>query len=161
MSQTEKPVPDAAPRPEAAAALSSPDPTKRLTGVSVLLVEDNAINQLVLQHMLLAEGATVAVAENGRVAVEQVAFAGPARFDIVLMDIQMPEMDGFEAARRIVGLAPDLPIVAQTAHALPEELDRCLQAGMVEHLTKPIDHERLVATVRRYAAGLAAASSRR
>jgi CheY-like chemotaxis protein len=136
------------------------DPTKRLTGVSVLLAEDNPVNQMVLEHMLAAEGAAVVVAENGRVAVDQVARAGRVRFDIVLMDIQMPEMDGLEAARRIVELAPNLPIVAQTAHALPEELGKCLEAGMVEHLTKPIDHETLVATILRYGAGSAAVRGR-
>jgi hypothetical protein len=132
------------------------DPMKRLNGVSVLLAEDNPVNQMVIEHMLAAEGAAVVVAENGRVAVDQIARAGRVRFDIVLMDIQMPEMDGFEAARRIIELAPGLPIVAQTAHALPEELGRCLEVGMVEHLTKPIDHETLVATILRYGAGLAA-----
>ncbi|HEX4597433.1 MAG TPA: response regulator [Burkholderiaceae bacterium] len=132
------------------------DPMKRLSGVSVLLAEDNPVNQMVIEHMLAAEGAAVVVAENGRVAVDQIARAGRVRFDIVLMDIQMPEMDGFEAARRIIELAPGLPIVAQTAHALPEELGRCLEVGMVEHLTKPIDHETLVATILRYGAGLAA-----
>jgi CheY-like chemotaxis protein len=131
------------------------DPTKRLTGVSVLLAEDNPVNQMVVEHMLAAEGAAVVVAENGRVAVDQIARAGRVRFDIVLMDIQMPEMDGFEAARRIVELAPGLPIVAQTAHALPEELGKCLEVGMVEHLTKPIDHETLVATILRYGGRLA------
>jgi CheY-like chemotaxis protein len=141
MAQTDKP----GRRPEC-------DPAKRLTGVSVLLAEDNPVNQLVIEHMLAAEGAAVVVAENGRAAVDQVARAGAVRFHIVLMDIQMPEMDGLEAARRIVELAPGLPIVAQTAHALPEELCKCLEAGMVEHLTKPIDHETLVATILRYGA---------
>jgi CheY-like chemotaxis protein len=136
------------------------DPTKRLTGVSVLLAEDNPVNQMVIEHMLAAEGAAVVVARNGRAAVDQVANGGRVRFDIVLMDIQMPEMDGLEAARRIIELAPGLPIVAQTAHALPEELCKCLEAGMVEHLTKPIDHEVLVATILRYGAGLAATRRR-
>jgi len=133
---------------------------KRLTGVSVLLAEDNPVNQLVIEHMLAAEGAAVVVAENGRAAVDQIARAGPVRFDIVLMDIQMPEMDGLEAARRIIELAPGLPIVAQTAHALPEELCKCLEAGMVEHLTKPIDHETLVTTILRYGSGSGAVRGR-
>jgi CheY-like chemotaxis protein len=133
------------------------DAAKRLLGVSVLLVEDNQVNQMVIEHMLATEGAVVVVAENGRVAVDRIADGAPVRFDVVLMDIQMPVMDGFEATRRIVELAPGLPIVAQTAHALPEELSKCLQAGMVEHLTKPIDHEKLVATILRFGTRSAAA----
>jgi len=129
---------------------------KRLLGISVLLVEDHPVNQMVLEHMLAAEGAAVVVVENGREAVDQIAGDGASRFDIVLMDIQMPVMDGFEAARRIIALVPGLPIVAQTAHALPEELSKCLEVGMVGHLTKPIDHEKLVATILRHRAGLAA-----
>jgi CheY-like chemotaxis protein len=135
-----------------------PPTEKRLLGISVLLVEDHPVNQMVIEHMLAAEGAAVVLVENGRDAVDQVAGDGPTRFDIVLMDIQMPVMDGFEAAQRIIALVPGLPIVAQTAHALPEELSKCLEVGMVGHLTKPIDHEKLVATILRHRTGLAGVS---
>ena len=69
---------------------------------------------------------------------------GGAAFDIVLMDIQMPEMDGYEAARRILELAPELPVIGQTAHAMQDERRECLAAGMVDHIAKPIDFRLLV-----------------
>jgi hypothetical protein len=74
---------------------------------------------------------------------------GPGAFDIVLMDIQMPVMDGYEATRRILELAPGLPIIGQTAHAFDEERDKCLAAGMLAHIAKPIDPQALVRLVLR------------
>ena len=145
--------------PVAASAVPAPDargtPTaqrpQRLAGLRLLVAEDNAINQLVLGDMLASEGATVAPVGNGREALEAVERA-PRDFDLVLMDVQMPEMDGLEATRRLRALAPELPIVGQTAHALNEELEKCLQAGMTYVLTKPIDHEQLVESVLSHAA---------
>jgi signal transduction histidine kinase/DNA-binding response OmpR family regulator len=115
----------------------------RLLGLRVLIAEDNEINQLVISDMLTSEGATLTLVGNGREALEAVARA-PHDFDLVLMDVQMPEMDGLEATQRLRALAPELPIIGQTAHALNEELEKCLQAGMTDTLTKPIDHEQLV-----------------
>jgi len=71
--------------------------------------------------------------------VERVTRDGPGAYDVVLMDVQMPEMDGHEATRRILKLAPDLPVIGQTAHALKEEQDKCRKAGMVGYISKPID----------------------
>jgi CheY-like chemotaxis protein len=90
------------------------------------------------------------LADNGARAVERIQNDGHEAYDIVLMDIQMPEMDGFEAAPRIRQLSPDLPIVAQTAHAFSEERDKCFAVGMVDHLVKPIDRNELVQTIQRY-----------
>jgi signal transduction histidine kinase/CheY-like chemotaxis protein/HPt (histidine-containing phosphotransfer) domain-containing protein len=123
----------------------------RLSGIRVLVAEDNEINRIVLEDMLSSEGANVTLVENGKQAVERVLHVGGEAFDLVLMDIQMPEMDGYEAARLILAQTPDLPVVAQTAHALSDEMDRCRAAGMVDQLTKPIDCERLVDIVRRNA----------
>jgi CheY-like chemotaxis protein len=123
---------------------------QRLQGVRVLVAEDNEINQLVLQEILRHEGATVALARNGREAVECLTRCGPEAFDVVLMDVQMPEMDGFEATRRIRDYSPSLPIVAQTATASAEDGDRCLRAGMIDHIAKPVDLEVLVSTVFRH-----------
>ena len=75
---------------------------------------------------------------------------GPGHYDLVLMDVQMPEMAGMEATRCILELAPRLPIVGQTAHALPEEKERCLAAGMVDHIAKPLDQLALIAAVLRH-----------
>ncbi len=121
-----------------------------LAGLSILVVDDEVINQMVLQVNLTEDGARMAMASNGREAVELVKQVGPNGFDIVLMDVQMPEMDGYEATRRILEHAPGLPILGQTAHALTEERDKCLAAGMVGHIAKPIDHEALVELIRRH-----------
>jgi len=100
----------------------------------------------VIEDMLTAEGARVTLVGNGRLAVEAVT-ADPDAWDAVLMDVQMPEMDGLEATRHIHGLAPDLPVIGQTAHALEEERAKCLAAGMVGQVSKPISHEDLVAAI--------------
>jgi CheY-like chemotaxis protein/HPt (histidine-containing phosphotransfer) domain-containing protein len=119
-------------------------------GVRVLLVEDNDMNQQVATELLESAGATVKVADHGGIAVKLLQEGPhPPPFDIVLMDLQMPEMDGFTATR-ILRADPrfnDLPIIAMTAHALVEERERCLQAGMVDHVTKPIDPDALFAAL--------------
>lgn len=121
---------------------------KPLSGVSVLVADDEAINRMVLEEILIEYGAHVILVENGKEAVECVIREGQDAFDVVLMDIQMPEMDGFEATRRILELAPGLPVIAQTAHAFSEERERCLAAGMVDHIAKPIDPEALKEMIR-------------
>jgi len=118
----------------------------RLSGLRILVAEDNEVNRFVLEDFLRAEGAWVEMAGNGRLAVEAATRPG-ADFHIVLMDVQMPEMDGIEATRRLRQRLPALPIVGQTAHALKEEHSRCLAAGMAATLIKPIDIEQLVAVV--------------
>jgi len=114
-----------------------------LAGLSILVTEDNEINQAILVENLTSLGARVTTANNGLQAVERLKADGPAAYDIVLMDIQMPVMNGYEAARHLRQLAPGLPIIGQTAHALPEEREACLAAGMVAHLAKPIDFSEL------------------
>jgi PAS domain S-box-containing protein len=122
----------------------------RLGGLHVLAAEDNEVNQLVLTEMLKMEGARVTFGANGLLALESMHAMGERSFDIVLADIQMPEMDGYQMARRIRQLAPTLPIVGLTAHAMPEERQRCLDVGMVAHLPKPIELEALVETIRHF-----------
>jgi PAS domain S-box-containing protein len=106
----------------------------------ILLVEDNETNQQLAIELLKDTGATIEVAGNGAVAVEMIT-SGDSRYDLVLMDIQMPVMDGYEATRQIRSNKrfSTLPIVAMTAHALPEEQQKMLQAGMDDHISKPID----------------------
>ncbi len=118
----------------------------RLSGLNLLVVEDNAINQLVLEDMLRAEGAKVSLAHNGQHALTAVAHADKP-FDAILMDIQMPVMDGLEATRHIKQQHPQQLIVGQTAHALTEEIEKCQDAGMAATITKPIDLEILVSTL--------------
>ena len=136
------------------ASLSSGSGDRRvsgLAGLSVLLVEDNTINQQVAQELLQRAGSEVLIAENGGEALRRLAALAPQRPDAVLMDLQMPEMDGYEATRRIRSRAEyaDLPIIAMTAHASEEERRRCLGAGMNDHVTKPVDPELLLATLSR------------
>jgi PAS domain S-box-containing protein len=119
-------------------------PARPLAGLRILLVEDDEINRTMLQVNLAEAGAELVMAEDGAMAVERVRSDGPQAFDLVLMDIQMPVMDGYEAARRIRQLAPDLPIIGQTAHAFNEDRDKCLAVGMVGHVAKPIDTPALV-----------------
>ena len=151
---------DAAARARADRAGVAPPPDGlRLRGLRVLVAEDNELNQLVLQSALGQEGATVSLAVNGLDAVERLHRCGRDAFDLVLMDLQMPEMDGFEATRRMLEYAPQLPIVGQTAHATVEDRLRCLNAGMVDHIAKPVDLQLLVSTVSRHARAATTASS--
>ena len=122
-----------------------------LAGLQVLLVEDIPTNQLIASEMLSAFGSTVDVANNGIEALQKLIDQG-LRYDIVLMDVQMPEMDGLEATRRLraSGRVDALPIVAMTAHALESERQRCLAAGMNDFLTKPIEPSQLQATLQRW-----------
>jgi two-component system sensor histidine kinase/response regulator len=118
-------------------------------GVRVLLVEDNEINQQVAYELLTQEGMVVQIAADGQQAVAAV-LAG--RFDLVLMDVQMPVMDGYAAARAIRAEArfADLPIIAMTANAMAGDREKCLQAGMNDHLSKPVHPPLLFATLARH-----------
>ncbi len=120
-----------------------------LGGASVLLVEDNPINQQVASEFLEQAGVSVVIASHGAEALDRLRDLGSERFDAVLMDLQMPQMDGFEATRRIREQAKykDLPIIAMTAHAFEEERQRCLDEGMNDHVAKPIDPDKLLATL--------------
>jgi polar amino acid transport system substrate-binding protein len=122
-----------------------------LAGLRLLLVEDNDINQEIAREILTGAGASVAIVNNGREAVDTVG-DDPKRFDAVLMDLQMPVMDGFEATRilREERGYRELPIIAMTAHAMAEERERCLKAGMNDHVAKPVDPKKLIAAVRRW-----------
>jgi PAS domain S-box-containing protein len=123
----------------------------RLDGLRVLAAEDNEVNGLVLEAIMRMEGAQLTLVENGRLAVEQLQRSGNRAFDLVLTDIQMPEMDGYAATRALLAIDPTLPVIGLTAHAMPEERERCLAAGMVDHLAKPIEVELLVTLVLRHA----------
>ena len=120
----------------------------RLRGMRILLVEDNLINQQVAQELLMEEGAEVVVASNGQLGVDAVANAR-APFDAVLMDIQMPVMDGYAATKKIhedMGLA-HLPIIAMTANAMASHRAESLAAGMHDHIGKPFELDKLVAVL--------------
>jgi signal transduction histidine kinase/DNA-binding response OmpR family regulator/HAMP domain-containing protein len=125
----------------------------KLHGAKILLTEDNEINQQIAMELLEGAGATVTTADNGRVAYETLANGPqPPPFDVVLMDLQMPEMDGYQATAKLRTDArfKNLPIIAMTAHATMEEKQRCLAAGMNDHISKPIDPANLFETVGRF-----------
>jgi two-component system CheB/CheR fusion protein len=122
--------------------------TRDLTGVSVLLAEDGLDNQRLIQLLLRKAGATVEIVDNGRLAVNA-ALAQP--FDVVLMDVQMPEMGGLEATRFLRERGYDKPILALTAHAMTTDREVSLAAGCNAHLTKPINRDRLLAAVAEHA----------
>jgi PAS domain S-box-containing protein len=122
-----------------------------LEGAMVLLVEDNDMNQEIAMELLRSVGVSAVVANNGREAMDRLDEPG-AHFDMVLMDIQMPEMDGYEAVRRIRAQArfADLPVIAMSAHALMEERKKAQAAGMSDYICKPIDPAVMFDIMRRF-----------
>src|ERR1019366_10455756 len=103
--------------------------------LSILLAEDNRVNQLLMVRLLEGRGHQVTVAGDGRVALEAAERRG---FDVILMDVQMPEMDGLEATRMLRERGVRAPIIAMTAHAMQGDRDKCLSAGMNAYVSKPI-----------------------
>ena len=121
-------------------------------GRRIFLVEDNELNQEIALEILRQSGFSVDVADDGAAAVERMKEAGPGRYDLILMDIQMPIMNGYEATRQIRALeipgVSDLPIIAMTANAFEEDRRAALDAGMNGHVAKPIDVEKLLKILR-------------
>ena len=125
--------------------------TNDYAGAHILVAEDNPINLQIIERVLRRYGIAVESALNGREAVDKVLAPG-ARFDAVLMDVQMPEMDGMEATRLIRRKfeAAQLPIIAMTAHAMEADRRLCLEAGMNDHLPKPLDPAAVAQMLRRW-----------
>ena len=123
-----------------------PTPVQRLQGVRILLVEDNAVNRQIASELLEAEGATIELAEGGMQGVSMATERSDA-YDVIIMDVQMPDLDGMAATRRIRAHAhgKQLPILAMTANAASADRSDCLAAGMNEHVAKPIDIDQVVA----------------
>ena len=128
--------------------------TDSLEGLHFLAAEDNEINAEILAEILEIEGASCEIVENGRLAVERFEKAAKGEFDAILMDVQMPVMNGYEATRRIRALersdAGKIPIIAMTANAFAEDEKEALDAGMSIHVSKPIDMELLKKVIRQY-----------
>jgi|GEM_PF-285215 len=125
-----------------------------LAGKHVLMCEDNALNREIAQRILEKQGVTVTGAENGKEGVEKFLSAKPGTYDLILMDVMMPVMDGIATTKAIRESknpqAMIIPIIAMTANAYDEDIKRCLDAGMNAHLSKPIDPEKLFETMNRF-----------
>ncbi|WP_197432996.1 response regulator [Janthinobacterium sp. B9-8] len=123
------------------ASFTRTDVVPNLKGMRVLLVEDNLVNQQIALELMRSAGVAVDMANNGHEAIKKIVEFGPKYYHCVLMDLQMPQMDGHEATAviRSDNAFNSLPIIAMTAHAINEERARCLAEGMNEHITKPID----------------------
>ena len=124
-------------------------PIEELTGIHLLVVEDNPINQMVVKEMLDLPGISIDIANNGLEALDQLK---TRTYDAVLMDIQMPEMDGIEATKKIRRTLniKRLPIIAMTAHAMYGDREKCIAAGMNDYISKPIDRNLLITTIQKY-----------
>ena len=130
------------------------DLRKDIAGMCVLLVEDNEINCETMEFMLSEAGAKVVTAKDGKAAVDAFAASEPGTFDCVLMDLMMPVMSGYEATRVIRGLdRPDakfVPIIALSANAFEEDVAMAKDAGMNEHLAKPVDIKKMFKVMKRF-----------
>jgi signal transduction histidine kinase/DNA-binding response OmpR family regulator len=141
-----------APAPQAA-GVKAPPVGSATAGARILVAEDNAVNQRLMSRLLVKMGHAIEIAANGRLAVDA---AQHGDYDVILMDCLMPEMDGFAATveiRRQESPGRRVPIIALTANAMKGDRERCLESGMDDYLTKPIDAGRLDAAIRRWTAG--------
>ena len=122
-----------------------------LNGVTALLVEDNELNMEIAKFLLENVGIKVTIARNGKEAINIFSASSEFYFDVILMDIMMPVMDGLTATRTIRALdrpdARSIPIIAMTANAFKEDADKCLEAGMNAHMAKPLNMEKLKQTI--------------
>ena len=142
---------DAVPKEQ---ALPEEEAASPLSGMNFLCAEDNAINAEILEMLLEANGASCTICSNGQEIVDAFANVKPGEYDMILMDVQMPVMDGLEAARRIRSsespLGRTIPILAMTANAFLEDMQKSKEAGMDAHLSKPVDIAALEQTVKRF-----------
>lgn len=134
-------------------------PAQIFQGLRLLVVDDVEVNRMIIEDMLSHRGAQVVLAADGQEALDQVRLKGLTHFQAVLMDVQMPGMDGITATEQLHQWAPDLPVLALTAHAFAQERARCLAAGMVDHISKPVDEAVLVRAVARCCGVMAESAS--
>ena len=133
-------------------AKDEPEPRNDLVGAKLLNAEDNELNWEIISEMLSGYGIRCDHAENGRICVDKLTAAPPGTYDLVLMDIQMPVLNGRDATREVRGSGREdlrvLPIVAMTADAFAEDVQLCIDAGMDAHVAKPVEIEKVLAAIR-------------
>ena len=143
-----------APKPDTPVQEETESADVSLSGLNILLVEDNELNAEIAETLLSDRGMNITLAQDGQQAVKTFEESAPNTFDAILMDLMMPVMDGYSAAKAIRALdRPDalsVPIIAMTANAFDEDVKRCLAAGMNAHLSKPIDIDKLMKTLAQY-----------
>jgi len=124
-----------------------------LSDTHIILAEDVEVNREIFTVLLEDTGISIDIAENGLIAVSMFR-ENPDKYDLIIMDIQMPEMDGYQATRAIREMdlpkAKTIPIIAMTANAFKEDIDRCLESGMNDHLAKPIDVNAVIEKILQY-----------
>ena len=124
--------------------------------MNIIVAEDHELNMELVKYILEDAGASVHPSYNGAQAVETFSSAPPGTYDVILTDIMMPVMDGYEAARSIRDMemtrpdAADIPVIAMTANAFDDDRRKSLEAGMNEHITKPIDREKMITLIAQY-----------
>ena len=127
---------------------------QKLAGKRILLVEDNELNREIAQEILVENGFEVETAEDGTIAVEKVKSSKPGYYDLVLMDVQMPIMNGYDATKAIRSLDDEglknIPIVAMTANAFDEDRRKAMESGMNDHVPKPFNVENLLSKIQKY-----------
>ena len=116
------------------------------TGKTILVVEDNEPNFILIKEILKRTGVEIIHAITGIEAIEQ----SKNNIDLVLMDIRLPEMDGYETTRKIKSLKPDLPVIAQTAYAMADDINKCYEAGCSDYFAKPINRKELLAMINNF-----------
>ena len=130
------------------------DPLQVMKGLQILLVEDNELNMEITEYIMTEQGAVVTEAWNGKEAVDIYESCESGTFDVILMDIMMPVMDGLEASKKIrelpEGKGKDIPIIAMTANAFVEDKEKTKEAGMNAHLTKPVNREEIIRVLAAY-----------
>ena len=131
------------------APIARPERKASLADLRILIAEDSPINQRLFVHILKREGAEVMTRPNGRAGVDAALTAADRGepFDVILMDMQMPVMDGYTATRSLRSEGVQVPIIALTAHAMTGDREKCLEAGCSDYVTKPVDRERLLRAI--------------
>jgi CheY-like chemotaxis protein len=124
-----------------------------LADVRILFVEDGMDNQMLIKHLLTKAGASVNLSDNGQIAVDRLSDEGPDAYDVILMDMQMPVLDGYQATAKLRAMGFDLPIIAVTANAMSDDRNKCIGAGCSDFVPKPVNRQLLIEVIQKHLQG--------